>query len=97
MIAYSFHPDADADLEEAIQFYEDRMRGLGRLFRAEIERTVFLIRQFPDAGMPEVLGCRRVVVARFPYSLVYRQALDGILVVAVARQRRRPGYWRTRG
>jgi hypothetical protein len=63
VIAYSFHPDAHAEVDEAMLFYESRMPGLGRLFAAEIERTVFLI---------------------------------SILVVAVAHQRRRPGYWRRR-
>jgi plasmid stabilization system protein ParE len=96
VIAYSFHPDADAELEGAIQFYETRVRGLGRSFLAEVERTIFLIRHFPDAGKPEALGCRRVVVARFPYSVVYRHAQDRILVLAIAHQRRRPGYWRRR-
>ena len=72
MIAYSFHPDADAELEEAAVFYETRMAGLGKSFAAE------------------------VIVARFSHSVVYRQVADAIVVIAVAHQRRRPGYWRRR-
>jgi hypothetical protein len=93
----AFHPDAADELEEAGLFYESRMAGLGRSFAAEIERTLFLLTQYPSAGAADDSGCRRVPIARFPYSIVYRQQQDIILVVAVAHQRRRPGYWRRRG
>lgn len=96
MIPYSFHPEADAELEEASLFYESRMAGLGKSFAAELERTISLVREFPDAGSPAGPARRRVLVARFPYSIVYRQDPGSIVIVAVAHQRRRPGYWRRR-
>lgn len=96
MIPYTFHPDADAELEEAALFYESRMAGLGRSFAAEVERTIALLREYPDAGSAVGPKRRRVLVARFPYSIVYRQDSDAIVIVAVAHQRRRPGYWRRR-
>jgi plasmid stabilization system protein ParE len=96
LIAYSFHPEAEAELEDASHFYESRMLGLGKSFAAEVERTIHLIREFPDAGSPAGLTRRRVLVARFPYSVVYRHDAGSIVIVAVAHQRRRPGYWRQR-
>ena len=96
MISYSFHPEAEAELEGASLFYESRVHGLGKSFAAEVEHTIVLIREFPDAGSPAVLPRRRVQVARFPYSVVYRRDPDAIVIVAVAHQRRRPGYWRRR-
>lgn len=72
------------------------MPGLGKSFAAEVESTISLIRQFPEAGVLVGTTQRRVVVARFPYSVVYRQYPDLVVVVAVAHQRRRPGYWRRR-
>lgn len=96
MIAYSFHPEADAEFEEASLFYESRMPGLGRAFAAEIESTISLVREFPEAGSPIRTSHRRAVVARFPYSVVYRQYPEFIVVGTVAHQRRRPGYWRRR-
>jgi len=96
LIAYSFHPEAEAELEDASLFYESRMLGLGKSFSAEVERTIYLIREFPDAGSPAGLTRRRVLVARFPYSVVYRHDADSVVIVAVAHQRRRPGYWRQR-
>jgi len=96
VIPCTFHPDADAELTEASLFYESRMAGLGRSFAAEVERTVSLIRHYPDAGSLIGTGRRRVLLARFPYSVVYRKISDSIVIVAVAHQRRRPGYWRRR-
>ena len=96
MIPYAFHPDADAEFEEAALFYESRMIGLGKSFAAEVERTIALVRDFPEAGSSVGRKLRRVLVARFPYSVVYRHEADSIVVVAVAHQRRRPGYWRRR-
>jgi len=85
----------DAELEDASLFYESRMAGLGKSFAAEVERTISLIRQFPDAGSPIGLARRRVLIARFPYSVVRRDP-DSVVILAVAHQRRRPGYWRRR-
>jgi hypothetical protein len=55
VISHSFHPEADAELEDASLFYESRMAGLGKSFAAEVERTISLIRQFPMRGRPSGL------------------------------------------
>jgi hypothetical protein len=72
VIPYKFHPDADVELEEAALFYESRMAGLGKSFAAEVDRTIALVREFPEAGSPVGPKRRRVLVARYPYSIVYR-------------------------
>ena len=96
MISYYFHPEADAELTDATLFYESRMPGLGKSFSAEVERTITLIREFPDSGSQVWPNRRRVLVARFPYSVIYRHDPDAVVIVAVAHQRRRPAYWRSR-
>jgi len=96
VIAYSFHPEAQAELEDAALFYESRMDGLGNTFANEVARVISLLRRFPDAGAPAGRASRRVLLDRFPYAVVYRHAPDAIEVIALAHQRRRPGYWRAR-
>ncbi|MBE0621036.1 MAG: type II toxin-antitoxin system RelE/ParE family toxin [Burkholderiales bacterium] len=96
MISYSFHPEADAEFTDASLFYESRMPGLGKSFSAEVERTITLIREFPDSGLPVGPHRRRVLVAGFPYSVIYRRDPDTVVIVAIAHQRRRPSYWRGR-
>ena len=96
MIPYSFHPEAEAEFAAAALFYESRIVGLGRSFSAEVERIVSLIREYPDAGAPVRLPVRKTLVDRFPYAIVYRRDRESILVLAIAHQRQRPGYWRRR-
>src|SRR5215210_6839771 len=91
LIDYKFHPEAALEFEEAAAFYESRMAGLGVSFAAEVERTVSLIRQFPDAGTLVGGSRRRVSLHGFPYSIVYAQDRD-IVIIAVAHQRKRPRY-----
>jgi hypothetical protein len=47
-------------------------------------------------GKARAKEAKRLVLSRFPYSIVVRQFPDEIVVVAIAHQSRRPGYWRSR-
>jgi toxin ParE1/3/4 len=44
----------------------------------------------------ELDGTRRFVLRRFPFTIVYREAAQGIEVIAVAHAKRRTAYWRGR-
>jgi hypothetical protein len=46
------------------------------------------------AHLPSWHACVRLT--RFPYLVVYREDATRILVVAVAHEKRKPGYWRKR-
>ena len=96
MTIHSFHSDAADELEEAAVFYESRVAGLGKSFLDEVERTVSLIGRYPEAGAGIGRNLRRVRLDRFPYSVVYRRVGDTVVIIALAHQRRRPGYWRGR-
>jgi hypothetical protein len=43
-----FHAAAEAELHDAIAFYESRRAGLGLSFQSEVERVVDLMQQHPD-------------------------------------------------
>jgi toxin ParE1/3/4 len=96
VIAYAFHPEAEAELGDAASFYEARVEGLGKAFADAVERTILFIRRYPEAGTRVDQFRRRVVVRGFPYSVVYQTQPDAVLILAVAHARRRPGYWRAR-
>jgi hypothetical protein len=66
VIPYSFHPEAEAEFANAAVFYELRLVGLGKSFVTEVEGTVSLIREHPDAGAPAGLPRRRMRLYRFP-------------------------------
>jgi plasmid stabilization system protein ParE len=75
---------------------EDRAAGLGLAFLDEIEESVEQVLANPEACQHEYgeIRCKRL--RRFPYNLFYSLEADRIRVLAVAHQKRRPGYWRNR-
>lgn len=91
MIGVSFHIEA-----EAVSFYESLLPGLGKAFAAEVKKTVRLIQAHPDTGHGISPGLRRHLVRRFPFSLIYHHEARSALILAVAHQRRKLGYWRAR-
>lgn len=96
MIRPQFHPKARAEFEKSALFYHEKFPGLGLEFAAEVQAAVAFAFTHPEAGAPVADGFRRVVVRRFPYSVVYRSKGDHIYIIAVAHQRRHPNYWNDR-
>lgn len=91
-----FHPQAQAELDEAALFYEQRVPGLGLAFAREVQKSVGLILARPEIGGSTGQGFRCLVVRRFPFSVMYRANDSGVYIIAVAHQHRRPGYWKKR-
>ena len=96
MIGYRFLPPADEEMTEASLFYEAASTGLGNDFLNDIQRVVDNLRQHPYLGHRIDRNLRRMLLHRFPFSLIYSVNLDEILIVAVAHHGRRPGYWQDR-
>lgn len=89
---------AGAEIEAAAGWYERRQPDLGGDFVVEVEATFARVLNAPfqfavlKAGDP----FRRALVERFPYHVFFEVLEDLVVVVAVAHERRRPGYWRRR-
>lgn len=96
MSRFRFHPGAREELIAAARFYRNESPDLGQTFVAEVRASVERIVEFPDSGSPGPDEVRRVHLARFPFSLVYRTDAGVVEIVAAAHQRRRPDYWRER-
>ncbi len=89
-----FHRFAERELAEAVGHYDRERPGLGSEFRTEVERATRFLSQYPLAAPAVRRDVRRFVVARFPYSLLYRQvAADSLRILAVAHHKRDPDYW----
>ncbi len=91
-----FLPAAREEFLEAVDYYAGDSATLGADFLAEVEHAVERIARFPNQGSPYLSGTRRVLLHRFPFSIVYEAKPDDLLIVAVAHQHRRPGYWLNR-
>lgn len=87
-------PAALAELHDAAAFYAaSGSRELGLAFLAEFERGVNAILANPKVGALFRGTRRRHLLRRFPYSIIYEVDAAELRVIAVAHQRRRPGYW----
>ena len=92
-----FHADAEAELLDAVEYYEARKEGFGADFRREIDAALARIAADPlQFAVSRIKGIRECPVKRFPYVLYYCEFADRIWVAAVAHQKRRPGYWSRR-
>ena len=92
----AFHPEAQDELTSAAAFYNAQVTGLGDELTDEVDRALQLVWATPGLGTPIGREHRKWPVRRFPYDLIYRADEEGLFVLAVAHQRRRPGYWRDR-
>lgn len=91
-----FHPAALREAEDAQAWYEDRSLLAASAFLRELSAAVQLIRQAPHRYPMAQAGTRRILLDRFPFTIYYRTKPDTVSIVAVAHQKRRPGYWATR-
>lgn len=91
-----FHPQAECELAESVNFYNGRLPGLGDDFFVLVKLAGHQIQANPLRRPPGRDGTRRVKLPRFPYAVVYRDQPEWIEIVAVAHGARRPGYWRNR-
>jgi len=67
---FSFHPDAEAEFEQAVSYYEARQNGLGLDLADDILVTVTRILEYPKAGSPFSKSTRRCLAKRFPYGII---------------------------
>lgn len=96
MTTVEYHEAAEDELLTEIHYLEIQARGLGRRFFAEVQRTENLIGQFPKSGAEISPGIRKVILHKFPYSIIYTIETDTLLILALAHHSRRPAYWSDR-
>ena len=93
----STHSSVADELRETAKFYSERAdQALGLAFIAEFERALNFLAHNPDLGAIWRGTVRRFPLRRFPYNLVYQIKPAELMVIALAHQRRRPGYWQNR-
>jgi len=92
---------AAEEATEAAAWYEKERSGLGSEFSQAIDAALDLLEEeiVPLASIPGPAGARgvkRLLLRKFPYSIVVLERGSEILVLAFAHHARRPGYWRNR-
>jgi plasmid stabilization system protein ParE len=91
-----FHPDAKAEANGAIDWYLARNESAAFDFAAGLRAAYSALRKNPNMFPAYLRGTRRVILDRYPFSVVFREVSSGLQIVAVAHAKRRPGYWSKR-
>jgi len=93
---FRFHPEARQDFRESIVWYRSQSARVAVEFRVTVSDSIRQILQAPQQYPKYLFGTRRLVLRRFPFSIIYLDDLGGISIVAVAHGKRKPGYWKQR-
>ena len=91
-----FYKAAAREFDEAVQYYENQLPGLGARYRQAVKDAIDRVKQFSDAYFPLSKRTRRCLVSKFPYGVIYKFADNQITVVAVAHLHQEPEYWVSR-
>jgi plasmid stabilization system protein ParE len=92
----TFHPDVEVDIQGSYVWYEDELQGLGLQFISELEQGFDAISYAPSTWVNFEHGFRRYILARFPFSIIYKENEDEVSIVAVMHNSRNPEYWKER-
>jgi toxin ParE1/3/4 len=89
-------PEAEADIEESFNWYEDKCPGLGHEFRNALRSTISQMRSNPQLFPVIHRQVRRAIVKRFPHAFFFFVADETVIVTACVHHKRDPKIWKRR-
>ncbi|MUG94367.1 type II toxin-antitoxin system RelE/ParE family toxin [Scytonema sp. UIC 10036] len=89
-------PEAELDIQDAFEWYEQRNSGLGSEFVRAVDSCFALIGRNPLAYPIVYRQVRRALIRRFPYGIAYVVEDDVITIIACFHAKRDPKKWQQR-
>jgi len=89
-------PEAEAEIGAAFAWYRERNPQAAQAFRTEVFDAIDSLAKSAMKWKKDEDGIHRFVLRHFPYTVFYETDGKVVFVLAVAHQRRMPGYWRKR-
>ncbi len=93
---YRAHPQAWLEVEAADDWYLARSLDASITFLTDVYDALDIVTDARQRWPKYLYGTRRYVLRRFPFSIIYLDDPDVVNVVAVAHNKRKPGYWKER-
>jgi len=91
------HHEAKAELRKSREWYDSQQPGLGLELLDDLRAALSRIERDPEVGIRYLnTQFRFYRVHRFPFVIYYLSMPDYLCVMAIAHERRRPGYWKKR-
>ena len=87
---------AQAELDEAFNWYQAQQLNLGVQFLTEFDSSIRRICAYPKSYALLGDDVRRCLIKRFPYAVMYGIDAGTIVIIEVAHLHRKPNYWHGR-
>ena len=88
--------EATAEATEARVWYEARDTEVAAEFMRELDLAIAVVADRPDRWPAGHRNTRGYHLRRFPFRVVYLFDDNCVRIIAIAHDRRRPGYWKDR-
>lgn len=88
--------EAELEIEDAFERYRRENPRIADRFLDDISKSLKKIQQNPRLYPSYTGNTRRRILGSFPYSVIYQEKEEVILIVAIAHAKRREGYWAKR-
>ncbi|MES9993421.1 MAG: type II toxin-antitoxin system RelE/ParE family toxin [Candidatus Thiodiazotropha sp.] len=85
--------EAEFDIDEQFDYYEEKRKGLGHDFLLCIEEALDKLQRNPLAYRKLHKDLRRIPIRRFPYRIFYFVKNKNVIVTAVFHARKDPTSW----
>lgn len=92
----AIRPEAEAELAEAFDWYEEQLPGLGSEFLISVDAAVHAVTRNPLQFAKIHKNIRRTLLHRFPYGIFYLVEKNRIAVLAFFHVKRNPKRWQKR-
>ena len=89
-------PEAEAEMGEAFDWYEERVPGLGSDFLMNADASFHSILRNPQQFPIVHKNLRRALIRRFPYQIFFLLEEHRVVIIAVFHAKRSPKRWRGR-
>lgn len=93
---FYFHPQAEKELSDAVEYYDLCSFGLGLEFAEEVYSAIGRVLKYPAASPEISRNARRCLINRFPYGVIYQENGGHIRIIAIANLHKKPAFWKER-
>lgn len=91
-----FLPQVEQDVQDAYDWYELQLPGLGEDFLLSTDAAINAIVRKPLINAVEHKGIRKSKTKRFPFGVFYVVDKETITVIAIVHLARHPKTWKSR-
>lgn len=91
-----FHPEAETDLDESLEYFESQKTGLAQQFFNDYKATENRIAANPQQFPIEEEDIHKANLSRFPFSVFFIIEQVSVLILSIFHNKRNPDEWKDR-